>query len=109
MCLVQGQNLAHCAVSSDVTVKYRTTEAFRRSLTSAKSIGLKLTRGSKRSSFSFGESLDRGDAAKWRNSAEQVQGQATGDAGLVFHPVHQNVLTCPGCNGTTVITSDKLQ
>lgn len=30
--------------------------------------------------FPFGESLDRGDAAKWRNSAERVQGQATGDA-----------------------------
>lgn len=49
------------------------------------------------------------DAAKWRNSAEQVQGQATGDAQLVFHPVHQNVLTCHRCNGTTVITTDKLQ
>lgn len=49
------------------------------------------------------------NAIKWRNSAEWVQGQATGDVQLVFHPVHQNVLTCQHCNGTTVITTDKLQ
>lgn len=49
------------------------------------------------------------DAVKWRNSAEQVQGQATGDAQLVFHPVHQNALTCQRCNGATVIITDKLQ
>lgn len=49
------------------------------------------------------------DAVKWWNSAEQVQGLATGDVQLVFHPVHQNVLTCQRCNGATVITTDKLQ
>lgn len=49
------------------------------------------------------------NAVKWRNSAELVQGQATGDVQLVFHPVHQNVLTCQHCNGATVITTDKLQ
>lgn len=49
------------------------------------------------------------DAVKWRNGAEQVQGQATGDVQLVFHPVHQNVLTCQCCNGAMVITTDKLQ
>lgn len=47
-------------------------------------------------------------AAKWRNSAEQVQGHAAGDAQLGFHPVHQNVLTCHRRNCTTVITTDKL-
>lgn len=48
-------------------------------------------------------------AAKWRNSAEQVQGHAAGDAQLGFHPVHQNALTCHRRNGATVISTDKLQ
>lgn len=49
------------------------------------------------------------DPVKWRKSGEQVQGQASGDGQLVFHPVHQNVLRCQRCNGATVIAPDKLQ